>query len=829
MRRSSARIRVRTIIGAVALAIAMAPLAVSSVAAQSRAERLSLAGWTDSLDRSISQSAVARIESRANANPRVGALRHALFDIRRAELRHDRGTTTHAEFEAVWIARAHSDWPWAHYLVARTLVDELVEGWLPASTDDNKEGSESLADSAWQELRAALEGDRELAVARHMAIGLMVAGGDRLLRDDQLAIVEGELARARPDPDAILVWGRHLRTGRHYDEAIAAFNSAVARGGDRSRLDLEIGRTQRAVHDSADAVAAYWDGLQHLTPAGRELYRFDLGWIISRDSLSAFDRLPDSAVVSWMHRFWDERDAAAAAHPGARLAEHLRRWAFVYAHYRVRSPWRRSMYDRIDMFYDNEDCQHLDESLYTTLWEMPPVHTGDIRARERMLDQRGILYLRHGEPLMRVGGAEPRFGPENFTTGTPATTPDETDAWSPWARGSVVHTFVPPPPGYRGSKGGVPYQMSIGATESWLYMIDGDARLLTFRPSFAIGAYGATTLSSYLPYSPGAWLARVGTLDVYTDAARRIARELTIIGPSTPRDPPTCWNEVRAANDRSRADAAVATHNDSDSPPFVHPWASTIGIYALGDGANRSGEALLTFALGGTTLHADTLADGRAAYHIQFHLTAWDASTGRTITRDTTRLLIRRDPLGANQLLASWLEIPLPPGQWEIGVRAQQGDSSGAYAMRRDVVIGAGDNLGVSDIITGRTGEPVWAATDGLPFPIETTGRWQTGSAAELFFEVHGIPAGESYQTIIDVRTVDSTAKRLPAPVMISTTDLSSGGATYVRKTLGLEHLVAGTYQLSVTARWHAQRVTRTQRIVVRAAPTDGNGTAGRQ
>jgi hypothetical protein len=799
-----------------ALATALVVAAVPIAAAQSRADRASLARWTDSLDRIATLASLSTLDHAASARPSAGDLRHALFNLRRAELRDERGEMEHAEYEDVWIATMHGDWPWAHYLAARALADEALAGWLPASTEDNKEGSESLADSVWLELRTALDGDPMLKPARHLADTLLVAGGDRLLRDDQLAIVSSELASGAPDPDAILVWGRHLRTMRRYDSAIDAFTDAMAHGGDRSRLDLELAHTYRAVHDTANAVAAYWRGLQELTPVGRELYRFDLAWIISSDSLAAFDRLADSAVVPWMQRFWDERDAGAAARPGARLAEQLRRWAFVYAHYRVRSPWRRSMHSRIDMFYDNDDCQHFDASLYADVWKIPPIHAEDIRSHEWLIDQRGLLYLRHGEPLMRVGDAVHRFGGEDFLSGAAATVPDPTDVWSAWARGARVRTFMPQPPG---SSGGVPHQMNTGPTESWVYAIDGDARLLTFRPSVSIGTYDATTLTSYLPYSPGAWFARLGTLDVYTDAAKRITKELRITGPQSLLDPPTCWNEVRAANDRSRADAAVATHNDSDSPPFVHPWAVTIGMYALGDSADQSGEALLTFALGGPALHADMLADGTASYRIAFHLTAWDAISGRSVTYDTTRTLRRRTPLGGDQLLVSWLEVPLPPGNWEIGVRAQQGDSSGGYVMRRNVAIGAGNRLAMSDIVTGRIGEPEWKATDGFPFPIETTGRWQEGSAAELFFEVHGVPSGQSYQTTLEVRTADSTSRHPLAPTIINTTDLSNGAVTFVRKSLGLEHLAAGSYLITVTLHWNGEQVSRSQRIVIRAAP----------
>jgi hypothetical protein len=545
------------------------------------------------------------------------------------------------------------------------------------------------------------------------------------------------------------------------------------------------------------------------------MYRYDLAWIVGADSLAAFDHVPDSALAGWLHRFWDERDAAAANHPGERLDEHLRRWVVAYARYRVRSPWRRTMYDRIDMFFDNDDCLFLAKDLYDAVWHLPPLQAGDLRSHEWLLDHRGILYLRHGEPLQRFGGAQPHLSREDFVSGTDWELPDQSDVWSPWAKGLSGPSMGMYSVDGQPQSGIVPSQMGVSHVESWLYLIDGQVQLLHFRASYTIGMYDATTLSSFLPYNPDApqqWFAVSGTMPEYHAAAERINDDRRF---RRPDGMPKCWNEMRVADAKSRSDMGLAIHEDSDSPPLVTRWQSVIQMFALGDGHAESGKALLSFALGGDAVHSQPLDDGRLVYPIQYRVVAWERATGKTITLDTARNFVRNAPLPAGDGLVSFLELPLPPGDWQIAVRATQGiDSVGAYALRRDLHIDAAPAIALSDIVLGLDGAPAWIATDGKPFPLNAMAAWPVASQGEMFFEVHGVAAGESYRTTIDVRSLDPKQK---ASVRIGSNDQSSGLVTHVRKSLGLAQLPVGKYQLTVTVEAGGHKATRTQGLTISA------------
>ncbi|TFH48361.1 MAG: hypothetical protein E4H01_06510 [Lysobacterales bacterium] len=739
--------------------------------------------------------------------------------MRRGALLHNRDDIQQAVQRVAAEGVTNGGWPWIPYLLARAYAALELGGWRPIRPEDGRRPEESYSDAVWRNLREAIDLEPRFEVARTWLVSLLVAGGDRLLREDQRMLLEQDIGQASPYPDALLVWARHMRTRRQYDSALALFERSATLGGDISRLALERARTLRALHDSAAASAAYWFGLEHLTPTGRELYRYDLAWIVGADSLAVFDRVPAGEVEGWMRRFWAERDAAAANRPGDRLSEHLRRWVVAYARYRVRSPWRRTMYDGIDLFFENADCLHLARDLYNVLWQLPPVHAGDLRGREWLLDHRGIFYLRHGEPLQRFGPS-PSLPLEDFVSGLPADTPDATQAWTPWARGSPYEHLgrVAGPPGLdTPPPAGPPRQNTARFTESWLYFIDGELQLVHFRDSYAVGMYAATTLASVLPYewhSPGPWLAVAGTMPEYRAAAARIAMDMSR---PVPDRMGSCWKELQAADARSRADVAAALRSDSDSPLLVHRWQSVIQMFALGDDRNEKAFVLLSFALGGDSLAMEALSDGRALYKIHFRVVAWEHASGRTVTVDTTRQFVRESVIPPGSALVAFLEVPLWKGEWQVAVRVMQGsDSAGAYALRRSVDLTAEPDIALSDIVLGIAGSPAWRATDGLPFPVNAIASWPAGSEMEVFFDVLGLAEREPFRMTIQIQALDS---RTPGQELkIQTPERALGPVVHLRRTIGLANLPPGDYRLTVTVEAGSHRATRSQ-VVRIAAP----------
>ena len=774
-----------------------------------------LAAWEDSLEHVATAATITRFEplAKVGSGGAAGDMRSALYQLRAALLRHDRGGLELALTNLDWIASRQVQWPWPSYALALGFVD-MARARVPVLESSGQKLGESHVEAAWRNLAESIKDDPDFAPARDLALRLLVPEGDRQLRHDERAVLRALLQREHPEADALLVWARLLRAERKYDTALVALRQAGEAGGDRSLLALERARILRALGETTNATAAYWEGVDRLTTVGREAYHYDLAWIMDPDSLPLFDRTPLDSVPAWLHRFWDERDAAAANQPGERLTEHLRRWVYAFDHFRVFNPWRLNEYSRVEYTFEGLDkCVGNDAALYRLLAREQPSYPGDLRLREPLLDHRGLIYLRHGTPFRTIAGPNHALeadleNPISVDAPPPAeigagAAPVDSAADELFDRECLAH------PKFNG------VVRVIGPNDSWLYWFDGAWRLINFRASCALGLHSATTLTSYLPVtadaSLGVYLARAGIMPEYADAAKRI--QLSLWGRQPV--PISCQPQVLAVINKSRDDARVATHTDTDTPPIIRPWNSIVQMFALGHAKERSGMALVSFALTGPQIHADSTADGRFSYPIAFRLVAFEPGTGQTIAIDTVRRFTLDRSLSAGQSIVAVFAVPVGAGTWQVAVRANQGDdSSGVYAMKRDLRVDGGDAFSLSDIVIGRTGAPAWQAPDGAPFPLNALGAYPAGGTAELYYEVHGLKPGDGYRTTIVVRSPDAGARD---DIRILSTDRATGRVTYVRKALGLQQLKPGAYRLIVTVATRDRQATRERLLLVTA------------
>ena len=764
-----------------------------------------IAAWQDSLEHVATAATITRYEPLSKVGPggAAGDLRYVLYQFRAALLRHNRSDLELALGNLHWISLRRSAWPWPSYGLALGFV-EMARARMPVLESGGQKPGESHVEAAWRNLAESLKDDSDFEPARQLALRLLVPEGDRVLRGDERAVLQALLSRANPEADALLVRARLLRSQRKYDSALVALDRALGAGGDRSRLALERARVLRARGATKQANMAYWEGVERLTPIGREAYRYDLAWIMDPDSLPLFDTVPIDGVPAWLHRFWDERDAAAVNRSGERLEEHLRRWVYAFDHFRVFNPWRLTMYSRVEYTFEGMDpCVGNDSSLYRLLAREQPSYPMDLRVREPLLDHRGLIYLRHGTPFRTVTGPthgaavdfEQELTPGSATVGAVIedSVPDEL----------FDQTCIVNP-----RKGGM--VQTMGPNDSWLYWFEGRWRLINFRASCALGLHSATTLTSYLPVTAGsslpAYLARAAMLPEYAAAARELVRPKSLL-------PITCHTPIIAVVAISRDDAHVATHIDTDTPPIIRPWNSVVQMFALGHAKEGTGEALLSLALAGQRMHADSTGDGHVDYPVSFRIVAYNRSSGQTIATDTVRRFTLEQVLSAGQSIVVFFELPLSAGTWQVAVRANQGDdSSGVYAMKRDLRVDGGNEFSLSDIVIGRDGAPLWQATDGSPFPLNALGAYPAGGTAELFYEVHGLKAGDAYRTTIEVRSPTVRAK---GGIRILSTDRATALVTHVRKSLGLQQLKPGAYRLIVTVAANGRQAIRERQLLV--------------
>lgn len=693
----------------------------------------------------------------------------------------DGGALERALFRFNAASAKRTAWGWPEYALAHALVLMHFQG-LPQRPSAGIREGEAYLEAAMRHLDVALRRDPDLEPARKLLVEITLPSGDRELRADTRVAIEREVRRADPLPGALVVWARDLRRLGGYDSALVTFDRARDLGFDGSIIALERARTLAALHDLTGAEHAYWRGLPGLSDAARAVYRQDLGYFLLPDSLAIFDSLATREVEPWLTRFWAERDAAIAEPPGTRLREHLRRWVFAFAHYRVTRPWRTNVFTRVDMAFDNilDSCTGSVPEFYNRLPIHPPSLPGDPRGTEALLDHRGLIYLKHGAPFAD-------FAPPLSSELEP-----ERDLASSGGD----------PKGQEGPR----LAASMARTEIWVYWFEGAWRTLTFRGSDALGRNAATTLSSYLPpQNAGAWLSLAAMLPEYQAAANEVNGYHGV-------QPVACLANVHNAIVHHRADAEVGIDTDSDTPPITAPWNATVRFFGLGHGDDGTNRALITFALPLDQMRGDSLADGHVSRQARFRIVAYRPLDGASIALDTTRTFVTTNaPTGG--FVTSWFEIPLQPGSWQIAVRVRQPADTAdhLYALRRKLVIDGAPTLSLSDVVLGTAGNAAWRAPDG-PFPVNTLGTWPRGSDAELWYEVRGLRTGDAYTTTI---TVTPTGKNSDREITVTTNDRATGPVTAVRRSLGLDRLTTGRYLLTLTVTAHGTSAMREQDVVV--------------
>jgi len=754
-------------------------------------------------------------QGQAAANP-DGIAVDALAMLQRGEANGDPAPIREMFRLATMATSRQKQSAWGPFLSARGLL-ALVRMEAPPMLSDAQREGEGYVEAFWRHLLMAIERDPSFAPARELAATQLVAAGDRYLTADQRRLVERMVAAPSPSADFLLVHARDLRTAGHHDRALAAVERAATLGGDAGRLALERARTLMALGRGDEATRAYWAGLRALTPVAREAYRFDLAWILEGDTLAAFDALPDVAVQPWLQRFWAERDAAAANRPGERLSEHLRRWTVAFRDYRVPKPERRRHYARVEYLFDRLDrCVANDSPLYERLVRLQPSLTGDIRFREPLLDHRGLIYLRHGEPAGRVVGVG--TGPIRNTGAEVFESLAREIGWAATLDGGS--TLFAPVPNYSSPTVPIAEQLdretvrSMERNESWLYWIEGAWRVLHFRGSVALGQWGPTTLTSYLPVKGYGleWFLR-GRLD---PQYAQVGADLINVGErrilAQNLEAPTCIASVLAVIDRSRGDARAATTADSDTPPLTKAWNAVVQSYVVGSARDATSRALVTFAIPLRSLVASDSSEGRRVYPVTFRLVAYEAASGRTVSVDTLRQFVRSGVDTPNMNVAGWFEVPLPAGTWQLAVRmAQHPDSVGAYGLQRGLAV-PDAALSLSSIVPGVAGTSLRWPGDGEGFPVNTLGVWQEGATVELYYEVHGLAEGTAYQTTLEVKPQNP---RVKTTVRIRSSDRATGAFTQVRKSLALGKLPVGTHWLTVSVEEGGRTVTSRQAIVV--------------
>lgn len=775
--------------------------AAAPLAAQSPADRAALSALQDSL----SNADAGKVQSFSDEwSPDRGKamteLRRGLIELRRGELTDDRGSFDDALMHLSEAAFREENWPWVWYAMAITKAAMTRREFTPKPNAHQPIGM-SYYTGFERAIARSLQLDRRFKPAVDFVIAALIEEGQREQPDELLAPLHLIANDSAPDPRVLLILARAARTAHQPDSALAFFRRYQAGGGDPGTAALELARALRAVDRTEQAVAEYWAGLARPTERGRAMYRADFAWIASPRELAQFDSLPNDSLTAWAHRFWTLRDAESLREPGARLPEHLRRWNYVFAHFRVENPERKTQFARVS-WPPIGPCIDPGENNFDDFEYDDPARTDDLRREERLLDQRAILYMRHGEPDVRfrtlattdslvilppdTGSLSPSSSDEDAAASGAASSGNDDDL-----AGQVTRAFQPAP-------GSVISCGGITPLEYWIYWFAGRTRIYQFGPNEALGCQAPTTVSAE-PVESYSVLRSLARYDArYIKVAHRVLlSQGANIGSAVPLQ---CAPPLRAIRRDRQQDLAVSVQTDSYTLLFDHLAPAIVQTFAVGRPEQGDSRLLVEFAVAGDSLSPTAPPDGGrgVAYQLRFRITAVDTVQGIVRRLDTTRTYVTRDTLGAGTTLNGYLELPVPAGHYVVRAAIFQPDRGVSVERPAMAFTPAAGALALSDLVLGRRGSGLtWPNGRGDRVPLNPLNVFRPGGELQLYYELGGLNPGGQYRTTVGLRREKDKDEHRGLKLVF--TETATARDESFQRSIDLSRLKPGRYELMVT------------------------------
>jgi len=663
----------------------LAPLAAAMIAAvaprlhaQAPDERASLEQYRDSLAGTSDSTGLLALERRIidlAKTDRSNAFIHlklGFLSLRLGEL----GGQSHyddAASEFQWAIDLQPTWPYAWYgmgIAEYGVGDSQISFVTGLKT---MLGKDALT-------RSAMAFAKSAEVDPGFSRGLVELSNTALRQrvNIKLGVALDALRRSAPTPAAhdaqvLLARGRVEREVGDGDSALAAFHGYLERGPDRSLGQLEIARTLFLL-GRFDGVQPYYEGAASDDSVSVAAYRADLATIASDSVLREFDHQTGAQRVAYLRNFWTERDRAELRADGERLREHYRRLFYARKNFQLTALNRH--YDIVERY----------------------------RSGSRDFDDRGVIYIRHGEPASRATYAAPGLEPNESWR---YTRPD----------GDLLFHFV--------AREDV---QDFKLVES-LFDVLGFSQQIALRGDKA----GQNPVAEQL------MLSREQLSPIYErlQSAGQIGS-----------------GQYQAEERRMGQESiALGTTTDSYQLRFVEDLRVRTDVLAVGH--DSSGTLVqITYAISGKGLEPVTVTRGYL-YSVRVRFAANDRLGRVVASLDTTRHFVSPEPVPEGEHLVGRLALPVPRGRFEYRLAIQQGEEAGVVLPRDTVRVGGNtsDALALSDLVLGsRTANLTWRRSeqDTVLFnPLETFKR---SDEMQLYYEVEGLRPGAPYQVRLAVR-----------------------------------------------------------------------------
>lgn len=683
--------------------------------------RDSLALLTDTFHLRVQESTLLQQTRRARRDPSLH-LRLGHLSLRQGEL----GGASHFDDAA------------SEFKYASELAPHFPYAWFGLGQAEFALGSRS---AGARDARPALARDAlsraSLAFARAVVLepGLaprLEAMARRALRaraPERAEVIRDALRKAARDARAPQLGRLVFALGRTQRElgdsgALASFEAYLASGENRSLGQIEIGRTM-LLRGDVRGQASYLEGAASDDPVTVAECRADLAPLANDVELADFDLRRGAARADMLRRFWTMRDRLELRAEGDRLAEHLRRLAVA----------------RREFLVTTDDGQ------------------------ER-LDDRGRIFVRHGEPDDRASFAIPGVSPN--------------ESWR-----------------YRRAGGDLVIHFAARQTPNYFRLIESVLDVSDVR---------ATLSGTRAPGSEQLLRSRAALASLYQQ-----------LPAGRPEQIADYFVRERALG---RHGIQIATRSDSYAPRYgldLNAW----GAFAVAGGSGAQPVIQVLFAIPGYAIEPATGAMG-VVYPVRVRFVALDSAGSVVASVDTVTRIELGDRIAANRSLVGNVAVPVLPGRLVVHAAVQYGDLGGtAFSVDSLVVPSAGSGeLALNDLLIGsRRGRLILPLGDGSRMAISPGGVVRRSDGLELAVEVLGLAPGTQgtlklYLSPDEVGAGDSTALRWrPFPSGWSESKVvrpaGAGPITRWRVTLPLTKLKAGSWKLAVVVTDTGGRMVR--------------------
>jgi GWxTD domain-containing protein len=645
-------------------ALAVAPGVIS---AQAPPDRADLEKFRDSLASTSDSNGLLVLEKRmidsakVHRNDGVLHLKLGFLSLRMGELGgHSHYDDAASEFQ--WAIDLQPSWPYAWYgmgLAEYGVGDSQVSFVTGLKT---MLGKDALT-------RSAVAFAKSAEVDPSFAQGLIDLANTALRQrvNIKLGVALDALRRAAKtsagsDPEVLLARGRVEREVGDGDSALAAFNAYLQNGPNRSLGLLEVARTDFLL-GRFDGVAPYFEGAasdDSVTVAG---YRSDLATIASDTVMADFDHQRGQRRSEFLRRFWTQRDQAELRADGERLREHYRRLFYARKNFQLTSNNRH--YDIVERY----------------------------RSGSRDFDDRGVIYIRHGEPSSRATYAAPGLEPN--------------ESWR-----------------YTRADGDLIFHFIAREDVQDFKLVESLFDVLGF--SDAVKLQGQDNGAADNAMAEQLMLSREQLSPIY----RRLQGAGRM---STSR----FQTEERRVGQES---IALGTTSDSYELRFPQELKAHSEVLAVGRDSTGP-EVQIAYAIAGSSLDPVPVTRG-FLYSVRLRFVAMDQKGAVVASLDTTRHFVAPAPVPPNEHLVGRVETSVPPGELHYRMAIQQGEAAGVTLPTDSVRVGPPGSAGLSlsDLVLGsRSANLTWKPTPDDTVLFNPLRTYRRSEEMELYYEIDGL------------------------------------------------------------------------------------------